>query len=189
MPRGLPLTNGSTVADKNIFTPDLCLLTSSPMSGSTFAHSGRFHAGKSAPTILKTAAAQRMRSNSMRSTTHSNSQSYARQMLGDYGERRSRPRLDKVNGIERQFFGYLGRGVPYGPDDGTIAPWAVAASLPFAPEIVLPALDHYIREIKLTERNPYGFKASFNATYPEKLGNPHGWVSPRHCGLNQGLSS
>ena len=33
------------------------------------------------------------------------------------------------------------RGVPYGPDDGTLAPWAVAASLPFAPEIVLPAFE------------------------------------------------
>lgn len=96
------------------------------------------------------------------------------------------PATIKVNGIERQFFGYIGRGVPYGPDDGTIAPWAVAASLPFAPEIVLPALDYYIREIKLTQRNPYGFKESFNATFPEKRGNPHGWVSPRHCGLNQG---
>jgi Putative glucoamylase len=51
-----------------------------------------------------------------------------------------------VNGIERQFFGYIGRGVPYGPGDETIAPWAVAASLPFAPEIVLPSLDYFIRE-------------------------------------------
>jgi hypothetical protein len=41
-----------------------------------------------------------------------------------------------VNGIDRQFFNYLGRGAPYGPDDGTLAPWAVVASLPFAPEIV-----------------------------------------------------
>jgi hypothetical protein len=39
------------------------------------------------------------------------------------------PGPDTINvaGIERQFFGYLGRGVPYGPDNGTIAPWAVAA--------------------------------------------------------------
>ena len=29
------------------------------------------------------------------------------------------PDTIKLNGIERQFFGYLGRGVPYGPDDGT----------------------------------------------------------------------
>ena len=36
------------------------------------------------------------------------------------------PTRIKVDGIERQFFGYLARGVPYGPDDGTLAPWAVA---------------------------------------------------------------
>src|SRR4030095_1291590 len=45
-------------------------------------------------------------------------------------------------GIERRFFDYVGRGVPFGPDDGTLAPWAVVASLPFAPEIVVPTLQH-----------------------------------------------
>ena len=92
----------------------------------------------------------------------------------------------KVAGIERQFFDYVGRGVPYGPDDGTIAPWAVAASLPFAPEIVLPTLDYCIHELKLAESNHYGFKASFNATFPAASGEPHGWVSPWHFGLNEG---
>jgi len=91
-----------------------------------------------------------------------------------------------VNGIERQFFDYVARGVPYGPDDGTLAPWAVAASLPFAPEIVLPALDYCVHQAKLTELNSYGFKASFNPTHPGKFGSPHGWVSPWHYGLNQG---
>jgi hypothetical protein len=96
------------------------------------------------------------------------------------------PDTIKLNGIERQFFDYLARGVPYGPDDGTIAPWAVVASLPFAPEIVLPALDYCIHDVKLTESNRYGFKASFNPTYPAASDNPHGWVSPWHYGLNQG---
>jgi hypothetical protein len=98
------------------------------------------------------------------------------------------PGPDTINvaGIERQFFDYVGRGVPYGPDDGTIAPWAVAASLPFAPEIVLPVLDYCIHDVKLTESNRYGFKASFNPTYPGAYGNPHGWVSPWHFGLNEG---
>ncbi len=91
-----------------------------------------------------------------------------------------------VDGIERRFFDYLGRGVPHGPDDGTLAPWAIAASLPFAPEIVLPALDYCIHDIKLTESNRYGFKASFNPTYPTEHGHPHGWVSPWHFGLNEG---
>ncbi len=96
------------------------------------------------------------------------------------------PGTIKVGGIERTFFDYVARGVPYGPDDGTIAPWAVVASLPFAPEIVLPTLDYCIHQAKLTESNPYGFKASFNATYPGSLGSPNGWVSPWHFGLNQG---
>ncbi len=96
------------------------------------------------------------------------------------------PATLNADGIERRFFDYLGRGVPHGPDDGTLAPWAIAASLPFAPEIVLPALDYCIHDIKLTESNRYGFKASFNPTYPTEHGHPHGWVSPWHFGLNEG---
>jgi hypothetical protein len=97
------------------------------------------------------------------------------------------PDTIKINGIERQFFDYVARGVPYGPDDGTLAPWAVVASLPFAPEIVLFALAHCIHQAKLTEFNSYGFKASFNPTHHGLPGNPYGWwVSPWHYGLNQG---
>ena len=33
----------------------------------------------------------------------------------------------EIAGIPRRFFDYLARGVPDGPDDGTIAPWAVVA--------------------------------------------------------------
>jgi hypothetical protein len=58
--------------------------------------------------------------------------------------------------------------------------------LPFAPEIVLPAIEFYINKIKLTQFNPYGFKATFNPSYPVNSSNPHGWVSPWHYGLNQG---
>jgi hypothetical protein len=97
------------------------------------------------------------------------------------------PETLKIDGIERQFFDYVARGVPYGPDDGTLAPWALVASLPFAPEIVLPSLHHCIHRAKLTQFNSYGFKASFNPTHPGSPGNPYGWwVSPWHFGLNQG---
>lgn len=92
----------------------------------------------------------------------------------------------KINGIERRFFDYIGRGVPYGPDDGTIAPWAVVASLPYAPEIVLPAIDHYIYNLNLKEGNYCGFKSTFNQTYPSTSSNSIGWVSPWHYGINQG---
>ena len=97
------------------------------------------------------------------------------------------PATLKVGNVERQFFDYVARGIPDGPDDGTLAPWAVVASLPFAPEIVLPTLDYCIYQAKLTEFNAYGFKASFNPSHPGEPGNPYGWwVSPWHFGLNQG---
>jgi hypothetical protein len=97
------------------------------------------------------------------------------------------PETRKLKGVERSFFDYLGRGVPYGPDDGTLAPWAVVASLPFAPEIVLPAISYCIHQAKLKDLNAYGFKAAFNPTHPGESGNTFGWwVSPWHFGLNIG---
>jgi hypothetical protein len=96
------------------------------------------------------------------------------------------PATRKVDGIVRQFYDYVGRGVPYGPDDGTIAPWAVVGSLPFAPEIVLPAIDHFIHAVKLKANNRYGFKTTYNPTFPDRSDNPYGWVSPWHYGLDQG---
>ncbi len=94
------------------------------------------------------------------------------------------PTTFKINGVQRIFYNYIARGAPYGPDDGTLAPWAVAASLPFAPEIVLPSLRHF-HHLNL-HKNPYGYKASFNPTFPENDGNPYGWTSPYHFGINQG---
>ena len=91
----------------------------------------------------------------------------------------------QVKGKERRFFEYLARGVPDGPDDGTLAPWAVVASLPFAPEIVLPALQ-YFDDLNLRVANPYGYKATFNPTFSGESANARGWVSPWHLGLNQG---
>ena len=99
----------------------------------------------------------------------------SRTLLGHHRERRARAWNVEIHGIERTFFDYAGRGVPYGPDNGTLAPWAVIASLPFAPEIVLPAIDFFIHEIKVKQSNPYGFKASFNPTHPGDVGNFFGY--------------
>ncbi len=86
----------------------------------------------------------------------------------------------------RTYYDYVARGIPDGPDDGTLAPWAVAASLPFAPDIVLPTLER-LRLLQLHADNPYGFKASFNATYPGHRRHAGvGWVSPHHFGINEG---
>ena len=94
----------------------------------------------------------------------------------------------KIAGIERQFFDYAGRGAPYGLDDGTLAPWAVVASLPFAPEIVLSTVHHFMHGLKLHKDHPYGFKASFNRTYGDspKANSSRGWVSSYLFGLNVG---
>jgi hypothetical protein len=89
-----------------------------------------------------------------------------------------------IDGVERRFFDYLARGVPDGPDDGTIAPWAVVASLPFAPEIVLPTIVDFSRW-KRPGAHRYGFKATFNPTIPEP-GFANGWVSPWYFGINEG---
>ena len=95
------------------------------------------------------------------------------------------PASARVAGVKRKFLDYAARGVPFGPDDGTIAPWAVVASLPFAPEVVLPTIRH-LNELRLAEGNPYSFRATFNPTYPHKGGRPYGWVTRWHFALNQG---
>lgn len=70
----------------------------------------------------------------------------------------------RANGIERTFFDYVARGAPYGPDDGTVAPWAVLASLPFAPEIVLPTIMHF-QDVYPQVTGEYCFRCSFNLTF------------------------
>jgi len=92
-----------------------------------------------------------------------------------------------IDGVERRFFGYLARGVPDGPDDGTIAPWAVVASLPFAPEIALPTITDFMRWKRAGDQR-YGFKSAFNPTFPDPGGLPNGWVSDWYFGINEGPS-
>ncbi len=50
----------------------------------------------------------------------------------------------RVVGRRQPFYGYAARGVPWGPDDGTITGSSTAAALVFAPEIALPALRHLL---------------------------------------------
>jgi hypothetical protein len=91
-----------------------------------------------------------------------------------------------VDGVKRTFYDYVARGVPDGPDDGTLAPWAVATSLPFAPEIVIPAVEYYRHHLELCAETAYGFKATFNPTFPHRRRSPYGWVSRYHYGINEG---
>jgi hypothetical protein len=95
------------------------------------------------------------------------------------------PAMLNVDGIQREFFDYESRGIPDGPDDGTIAPWVVVASLPFAPELVLPTLLHF-NEAYPEMTSKYGFKCSFNPTFVEDAQNSKGWISKGYYGLDQG---
>jgi hypothetical protein len=93
------------------------------------------------------------------------------------------PRAVVVDGRARRLLGYAARGAPYGPDDGTVAPWAAVASLPFAPEVVIPTMQHIDRMMRRHSRYLPG--NSFNPTWHGEQGAP-GWVSPWRFALNSG---
>lgn len=95
------------------------------------------------------------------------------------------PAERRIRGVRRRFFDYRARGIPDGPDDGTLSPWAVATSLPFAPEIVLPALRHF-HALGLRDDCTYGFTASFNPTFGSGQADDPGWIAPETIGINQG---
>ena len=109
------------------------------------------------------------------------------------------PAVRRINGRKRRFYDYAARSIPFGPDDGTLAPWAVAGSLPFAPEVVLPSLKRINTDYpEMTSK--YGFKCSYNPTFTTrnergkgdskkgkgKARKAKGWVSKGYYGLDQG---
>jgi hypothetical protein len=92
----------------------------------------------------------------------------------------------EIDGVARKFLGYAARGAPFGPDDGTFSPWVVVASLPFASEVVMPAIRHMIDSMELKQGDRYGFEASFNPLFPGGSDKVHGWRSEWNYGINQG---
>ncbi|MGV8996163.1 MAG: glucoamylase family protein [Parvibaculaceae bacterium] len=90
----------------------------------------------------------------------------------------------EIDGRERRFFGYAARGVPYGPDDGTIDPCATLASLPFTPELSISALRHLCKNYPDMISNSR-LPSAFNPTFPGK--GPSGWISEGYFGLDQGI--
>ena len=95
------------------------------------------------------------------------------------------PAVRRIKGKTRRFYDYVARAVPYGPDDGTLAPWAVAGSLPFAPEVVLPSLRR-INEKYPEMTSKYGLKCSYNPTFTSGSRKRKSWVSDGYYGLDQG---
>lgn len=84
----------------------------------------------------------------------------------------------------RRLFGYAARGVPYGPDDGTLAGWAALASLPFVPWHAMCAVRNMLQRYPQI-RSDGRLSSSFNPTLSDASGAA--WVSPGHFGLDQGI--
>jgi hypothetical protein len=95
----------------------------------------------------------------------------------------------------RTFYGYRARGPlgePDGLDDGTIAPTAALGSLPFAPEIAIPAAEAMRRWPGLFD--DYGFHDSFNPSFTYEgarmatgsVSSKTGWVAKDYLGIDQG---
>ncbi len=90
----------------------------------------------------------------------------------------------RVDGRDRRFFGYMSRGAPYGPDDGTIAPWAMLATLPFTRDAALSGTRHLLASYPQVCKEDR-FASGFNLTLPGDDGE--GWLSDGWYGLDQGL--
>lgn len=95
----------------------------------------------------------------------------------------------EFGGKRRTFYAYRARGVPYGADDGTLSPWSAVASLPFAPEIVLPTLRR-LDAARPEVTGEFGYKCSYNPTFPPSADMPTpasgGWVSQGYYAIDQG---
>jgi len=94
----------------------------------------------------------------------------------------------KVAGRQQAFYGYAARGVPWGPDDGTITGSSVVASLVFAPDIALSAL-RLMFDRATSGKGRSVHASGFNATAgvdTTESGNA-GWISEGEFGLDQGM--
>jgi hypothetical protein len=79
--------------------------------------------------------------------------------------------------------GYMARGAPFGPDDGTLCPWAMLATLPFTPTAALSGTRRLLAtfpQVCSEDRFASGFNPTVGA-------DPGGWLSEGWYGLDQGL--
>jgi hypothetical protein len=95
-------------------------------------------------------------------------------------------RPSRINSIRASTARPVTCGAPFGPDDGTVAPWVVLASLPFAPEIVLPTVRSLAAVGLGGKHRPYGFRCSFNRTFLVDDSPTGWWVTPYKFGIDQG---
>ncbi len=100
-----------------------------------------------------------------------------------------------IDGKTREFHTYTARGVAadYVMDDGTLAATAPGGSVPFAPEIAVPALIAIREKYGDNLFTNYGFVDSYNPTFQLPI-TPHhghvvagvGWFDTDYLGIDQG---
>jgi hypothetical protein len=128
-------------------------------------------------------------------------QAYGKNIWGITASDGPGPIQEPYLGRETSFLKYAARGVGIGRivDDGTIAPTALISSLPFAPEIVLPATLEMYHRFGASIYSAYGFLDAFNPSFHAPAGSgaplagevhdaavPVGWVDPDYLGIDQG---
>ena len=100
-----------------------------------------------------------------------------------------------IDGMTRKFHTYTARGAAANDvrDDGTLAPTAPAGSIPFAPEITIPALVAMREKYGEDLFTHYGFLDSFNPTFQLNMKPQHGkvvpgigWFDTDYLGIDQG---
>jgi hypothetical protein len=99
-------------------------------------------------------------------------------------------------GRRRFFLDYRARGAGQAStlDDGTIAPTAALSSLPFAPEIVVPAVEEMHARYGKSIYSTYGFLDSFNRSFTStdvalsdgRVDPAFGWIASDYLGIDQG---
>jgi hypothetical protein len=98
-------------------------------------------------------------------------------------------------GEQRQFRHYSARGAGLRDhfDDGTLVPSAALSSLPFAPEVVIPAAEEMHKRFGDYLYSSYGFLDAFNPSFdydiPLKTGRivpGKGWVASDYIAIDQG---
>jgi hypothetical protein len=91
-----------------------------------------------------------------------------------------------LGGRLRQFHSYFARGASFTEvqDDGTIAPTAAGGSIPFAPEVAIPALYTMRQTYGSALFSTYGFRDAFNPTFTQA--SAAGWFDVDYLGIDQG---
>ena len=74
--------------------------------------------------------------------------------------------------------------MPFGPTDGTLAPWSAAASYPFAPREVAAAVRHFERHCPPVP-DGVGWRPTINPSFAVES-DPGYWVQPDSSALHDG---